>query len=369
MNGSSKILYLVTALLFGVIADARAVTQPVRKVVPPTSEFTLTPTAGFLYFGSYNHLKSAPYYGARLGYNFIGRTMKDSLEIGIAADFASTKDDRSNASTSAFLIRGEALYSFSPRDRFTPYLLAGGGGMFVEGGGLSRKRPLVEYGLGARYFITEYLALRADAKQFFEYFRKSARSNYEFSAGIVLAYGKDDKLRRIPPPDTDKDGVIDEQDKCPDTPRGVRVDSTGCPYDTDGDGVPDYLDKCLRSMKGEKVDASGCAVDSDGDGTADGIDECSDTPKGVLVNAFGCPLDTDGDGIADYLDSCPGTPKSTAVDSKGCPLPPPKPAEPVNPAPTTPVPVPEPTGTPNIPPSKAPPSVTPSAGTAPTATP
>lgn len=31
-------------------------------------------------------------------------------------------------------------------------------------------------------------------------------------------------------PDTDCDGVCDANDQCPDTPRGVEVDSSGCPY-------------------------------------------------------------------------------------------------------------------------------------------
>ena len=44
-----------------------------------------------------------------------------------------------------------------------------------------------------------------------------------------------------PPPDSDGDGVPDNLDRCPDTPRGVRVDDVGCPLDSDGDGVPEHL--------------------------------------------------------------------------------------------------------------------------------
>jgi OOP family OmpA-OmpF porin len=47
-----------------------------------------------------------------------------------------------------------------------------------------------------------------------------------------------------PPLDSDGDGVPDSIDRCPDMPRGVRVDSSGCPLDSDNDGVPDYLDQC-----------------------------------------------------------------------------------------------------------------------------
>ena len=40
-------------------------------------------------------------------------------------------------------------------------------------------------------------------------------------------------------PDDDGDGVPNHLDKCPDTPKNVKVDAVGCPIDSDGDGVPD----------------------------------------------------------------------------------------------------------------------------------
>ena len=50
----------------------------------------------------------------------------------------------------------------------------------------------------------------------------------------------------------------DYLDKCPDTPKGVKVDKEGCPLDSDGDGVPDYLDKCPDTPRGVPVEADGC---------------------------------------------------------------------------------------------------------------
>jgi len=120
-------------------------------------------------------------------------------------------------------------------------------------------------------------------------------------------------------PDDDGDGVPNHLDKCPDTPRGVKVDAVGCPLDTDGDGVPDYLDKCPGTPKGVEVDAKGCPIDSDGDGVPDKADKCPNTPRGVKVDRNGCPLDSDGDGVPDYLDKCPNTPRGVPVDEHGCP--------------------------------------------------
>ncbi len=96
--------------------------------------------------------------------------------------------------------------------------------------------------------------------------------------------------------DSDKDGVPDGLDRCPDTPSGVLVDEFGCPkvsrIDSDGDGVYDDRDECPDTPFGVEVDEKGCPevarTDSDGDGVYDDRDECPDTPKGVIVDTRGC---------------------------------------------------------------------------------
>ncbi len=118
--------------------------------------------------------------------------------------------------------------------------------------------------------------------------------------------------------DMDRDGVNDNLDQCPHTPKEVKVDARGCPLDTDGDGVYDYLDHCPHTPKRAKVNARGCPPDTDGDGVYDFRDQCPGTPKGVKVNKTGCPLDTDSDGVYDYIDQCPGTPVGVEVNEKGC---------------------------------------------------
>ncbi len=60
--------------------------------------------------------------------------------------------------------------------------------------------------------------------------------------------------------DADRDGVSDDYDLCPRTPRGVRVDREGCPLDTDNDSIPDYEDKCPNTPPGEVVNSQGCPV-------------------------------------------------------------------------------------------------------------
>lgn len=57
--------------------------------------------------------------------------------------------------------------------------------------------------------------------------------------------------------DADEDGVNDGDDRCPATPKGVKVNGKGCPDDNDEDGVPDYKDKELMTKQGAIVDVNG----------------------------------------------------------------------------------------------------------------
>lgn len=89
-------------------------------------------------------------------------------------------------------------------------------------------------------------------------------------------------------PDTDGDGIPDKDDDCP-TVAGL-AKFKGCP-DTDEDGVPDPKDKCPGTPKGCPVDATGCPLDSDGDGIIDCEDKCPKEAGSKENN--GCPDWTD----------------------------------------------------------------------------
>ena len=99
-------------------------------------------------------------------------------------------------------------------------------------------------------------------------------------------------------PDKDNDGIADKDDSCPDV-KGLEA-LKGCP-DADGDGVTDGDDKCQATKAGYSVDATGCPLDNDKDGVLNEEDPCPDKVGTVALK--GCP-DTDGDGVADNEDRC-----------------------------------------------------------------
>ena len=114
------------------------------------------------------------------------------------------------------------------------------------------------------------------------------------------------------PVDTDGDGVADHIDDCPTVPGLTSL--KGCP-DKDKDGIADKDDAC-PDVAGI-VSLKGCP-DTDGDGIADKDDKCPGTPKGWKVDASGCPLDQDKDGLADAEDDCPTV--AGPKENKGCPV-------------------------------------------------
>jgi OOP family OmpA-OmpF porin len=114
--------------------------------------------------------------------------------------------------------------------------------------------------------------------------------------------------------DTDNDGVIDANDKCP-TVSGL-AKYAGCPIpDTDKDGVNDEQDKCPTVAGLAKY--AGCPIpDTDKDGINDEQDKCP-TVAG-LSRYNGCPIpDTDKDGVNDEVDACPTEAGISA--NNGCP--------------------------------------------------
>lgn len=149
-------------------------------------------------------------------------------------------------------------------------------------------------------------------------------------ASLEIVPSIDEKKAEAPPPsDRDHDGIVDDEDACPDDkgPKSELASENGCP-DRDKDGVIDRKDACPGDPGPKTSDpkTSGCP-DRDEDGVLDKDDACPDE-KGVATDdpkTNGCPVkenpDRDGDGILNDADACPDTPGEADPDPKknGCP--------------------------------------------------
>ncbi|MCG3168069.1 MAG: hypothetical protein POELPBGB_03869 [Bacteroidia bacterium] len=97
-----------------------------------------------------------------------------------------------------------------------------------------------------------------DAKDM--YLFSSFSLHYDFFSPVKKApegIYKDIDFTSVVETDSDGDGVAEELDKCPDSPKESKVDKNGCPVDSDADGIPDYKDMENNTAKGMPVDADG----------------------------------------------------------------------------------------------------------------
>lgn len=270
--------------------------------------FTLSPMYGLHVFeGDQNFNNNAAMLSLGLGYNITERAALEAIYTHTFAKGDAAADPDAKVRT----VRLDALYHFMPEETMVPYLAVGLGEINTNPDvGSSREHFLANAGAGLKIFLNELIAWRLDVRYLLDFPKPD--NNLQFSSGLLFQFGEaapapapveiaepepapvETIVATQPAPepeplDSDGDGVIDDNDKCPNTPQGAPVNSVGCPLDSDGDGVYDYKD------------------------------QCPNTPKGAPVNSVGCPLDSDGDGVFDYLDACPGTPAGVSIDSKGCP--------------------------------------------------
>jgi OOP family OmpA-OmpF porin len=292
--------------------------------VPATAQvsgvhLTLSPYAGAARWSQRLALKKSVRFGGSVGLMF-------GSHLGVEGiyGYSPTKADSTpSADIKTHHVGADAILLLAPEWPIVPYVLGGWTQVTFDPAdpALGEKQTFHGWEGGGGFIIpvADHFALRLEARDVT--FKRDPpfpntdkwNHNVFVSGGFQVALGGHVK-------DSDRDGVSDRHDKCPDTPIGATVDENGCPKDSDGDGVYDGLDRCAGTPTGAKVDAQGCPVDSDGDGVPDGIDQCANTPKGATVDAKGCPVDSDGDGVPDGIDQCASTPAGATVEAKGCPI-------------------------------------------------
>ena len=274
--------------------------------------------------------KNAPLFGLRLGLLLNPMFAIEAEGVGIPS-----KARSNDASTFIIGARGSVVYNILPGEKFVPFVLAGAGMLNVasaSGSGYSDIKKDTDFefhgGAGAKYYLTDVVHLRLDARALGvpNQKSKSYSVDWEFMLGLGFTFGGTVSTPPPPPPpivkDTDNDGIPDDQDKCP--KEAGPKENGGCPdKDSDGDGVVDRKDKCPD--KAGPPERDGCPVeDTDNDGIPDDKDKCPDQAedKDQFEDEDGCPdPDNDKDGIPDEKDKCPNEAetKNGYQDEDGCP--------------------------------------------------
>ena len=153
---------------------------------------SVTPFAGGYVFEGNQHLTNKPIYGLAAGYNFGEHWAIEAVYRG-APDSHTTSGVQT--AWSAHSVSTDILYHFFPEQRFVPYAAAGGGLMLlVPRHGHTYKDGIVDYGVGFKYFLTDYVALRADVRHIFDItmgdaVRRSFYNNLAYTGGVTFQLG------------------------------------------------------------------------------------------------------------------------------------------------------------------------------------
>jgi outer membrane protein OmpA-like peptidoglycan-associated protein len=253
----------------------------------------------------------APDFGLRVAY-FPLRVLGLELEGGAMP--TQTDNDR-RATVWAF--RGHVIAQL-PWWSITPFALAGIGALGVVSDREAVGNDVdisVNFGVGAKAYLNRWLALRLDARNILHSkqgvgtagTRESVTVSWEILLGLSGTFGRKSapprKLADEGPKDSDGDGFLDDEDKCPHVPG---VAPHGCPLqDRDGDGFPDDEDKCPDEPG---IYPDGCPrPDRDGDGIPDDLDQCPDEPEtwNGYMDTDGCPDELPQE-IADFRGALEG---------------------------------------------------------------
>lgn len=183
--------------------------------------------------------------------------------------------------------------------KMSPYVLVGFGKEDLDYSmgaiNVSTTDTTMNLGGGVMYALDDKWSFRGELRAIHN--SDQSLQDYLLLTGLQYSFGAEPQQPQviylptpveIIPADADADGVVDANDRCPNTPLGWEVSTDGCPLDADRDRVPNS------------------------------IDECPNTPLGMQVGANGCPLDEDKDGVSDAKDKCPGTAPDIIVDDNGC---------------------------------------------------
>lgn len=227
----------------------------------------VSPFVGFNIFEARQNLENGPVFGGRIGYN-----ITNHFGVEAAGEFIRSEvDDKSKTfskegqftspidGVNITFYHLDLLYHFFPEGNFNPFIAAGYGAVNYNPKINSQNMSVINFGIGAKYWLSDMLALRVDVRDNMVF--DDQINAVQATFGAVLAFGGTSKAAPVTeetPLDGDRDGVADGLDKCPNTPPDVAVDKEGCPLDSDKDGIPDYLDKCPDTPAGVSVGKYGC---------------------------------------------------------------------------------------------------------------
>jgi OOP family OmpA-OmpF porin len=158
---------------------------------------TLSPSIGGYVFEGNQDLDNAPAYGLGLGYHFNTHWAAEAVFNYVDTEL-DTDLDTDGSDVDTYLYRIDGLYHFMPSERLVPYIAAGLGGITIDPDNANSDQDFaVNYGAGLKYFLSENVALRADARHVISF--DETQSNLIYTVGLTFLFGgeKEKKAPRV----------------------------------------------------------------------------------------------------------------------------------------------------------------------------
>lgn len=198
------------------------------------AEFTVSPMVGYQLFDNDLGLEDGDTEGSiALGYRV-------NPNVGLEARFGQSEPEPNGGGEARVQNTTlDAYYRFNAAGKFQPYGLIGGGQVRAKDATGAFDSTIVNAAVGAFYQLANNLSLRGEIRGV-QYVEDSMQNNVDgiASVGVLYAFGGTTAAAVAPavlapvvaaPADDDKDGVLNDADKCPGTPTSVVVDADGCP--------------------------------------------------------------------------------------------------------------------------------------------
>ena len=146
--------------------------------------FSVSPFVGGFWFEGNQDLDHSPVYGLRLGYDFT-----KNIGAEVVFDYVNADYTTADISTNVFNYRVEGLYNFMPDGKLVPFIAAGIGCMSIDYGDATKDKTrfTFDYGAGLKYFLTDWIALRADVRHILAF--GNFNNNLEYTLGLTFYFG------------------------------------------------------------------------------------------------------------------------------------------------------------------------------------
>jgi OOP family OmpA-OmpF porin len=205
---------LILTMLISASLPFSALAAEIIKPKPkadPSGGFSVSPTVSNYFFAGSEQRNNPLMYGVKIGYETIEKSVADSLGIEGTFNYFSMRSKADAKILPGYLLRLDVTYPFPINKKWMPFVAVGAGGIVTENNAADRKF-LLNYGVGVKYFIENYLAVRVDARQLGVFENAIIRKNYEVGVGLSYYFGKEriKKPKAVPVPEKKKIIVLED---------------------------------------------------------------------------------------------------------------------------------------------------------------